>query len=88
MAGRRRGTGRSTQAQARNDRRRRLLVTRLGKAQGPNQQLAVAYSYAMAVLASLPATTAEALACELVDTLLRAADHAARPATTTRRAQR
>lgn len=65
---------RPTRAQTRAERRRALLVTRMGRAQTPAERLGVAYGYARAALQELPPHQAETLASELVDALVSAAD--------------
>jgi hypothetical protein len=52
------------------------MVTRLGRARGPAERLAVAYGYARAALLDLDPRTADQLAGELVQALVAAADTA------------
>lgn len=70
MAARRR----PTRAQTRSERRRALLVRRMGRAQTPAERLGVAYGYARAAIADLPPHLSQTLADELVDTIVAAAD--------------
>ncbi|QSB14575.1 hypothetical protein JQS43_24395 [Natronosporangium hydrolyticum] len=67
---------RPSRAQTRAQRRRALLITRMGRAQTPAERLGVAYGYARAAIQELPPHQAEMLASELVDALVSAADRA------------
>lgn len=67
---------RPSRAQTRAQRRRALLVTRMGRAQTPAERLGVAYGYARAAIQELSPRQGEMLASELVDALVSAADRA------------
>jgi hypothetical protein len=79
MAGRRRGTGRPTVADARQRRRRQYLTDRLAAARTPMARLTAATEYARGVLSDLEPHAAELVAAELADHLIAAADLAAHP---------
>ena len=74
MAGRRRGTGRPTQAARRWVRRRALLAERLAAASSPANRVAAAADFFRAVLGDVSPARAEQAATEVVRVLTEMGD--------------